>query len=119
MHIFRKGQYCLEKFPVVLWARFYSADWSEAGTDDLKTANKSLGISSIVRTGAGVFKVTLLEAYHSVLSVQATGAGVTSVYVNDDDVDGATPYFEITLNADPTDQAYVLLEVKLRNSSLG
>jgi len=115
-HIYQGRMHNLEEFPVVLWGRFVSSDWSEEETTtDLKTAAYSYGIASIVRTGAGVFRVTTTSKYAKVLSVSINGAAALYCYVSDDSVSESTPYFDITCAADPTDAATVLLRVELRN----
>jgi hypothetical protein len=130
-HRFQDSVYNLEKYPVVLWGYFTAANWdaTDWATTDVKTAAKSLGITSIIRTGAGAFTVTLIEKYHSVLCLAATvdssDSSLSSVDLTEDDVDGSTPVVKITLRdhagsaADPPDGDKVLLRLELRNSSTG
>ena len=130
-HRFQGNIYTLEKFPVALFAYMTSADYSVTQTNgtDIKTASKSLGIASIVETATGVFKITLKQAYNSLLAViptfvDDTSADVEHVDVTDEDVDGATPYIKVTLSdasaaQDLPDDCIVLWTIILRNSAAG
>ncbi len=130
-HRFQGNCYTLEKFPVVLWAYASSADYSvtqTAGTD-IKTANRSLGISSVVETATGVFKISLKQKYHSILSagVMCQVAESEAAYwdITAEDVDGATPYITLSVfdhagaALDLPDTTILNIRLEFRNSGLG
>ncbi len=123
-HRFQDSFYSLEKFPVCLWG-YVAIGATGAPTI---TSNKSLGITSIARTGSGAYTITLKKKYHSVLFANVTfidsDSGIAKIEVVEDDVDGSTPVVKIVCisdagsAADPAQNAIMLLKLELRNSQV-
>ena len=89
-------------------------------------ANLSVGISSVERDSAGVYIVTLDDAYNnllhfSVMQLEATAEDLT-FQVESEDVDGAkTIQFQCkaaAVETDPSDGSVLLLRIELKNTSV-
>lgn len=89
-------------------------------------ANSSVGVASISRDSAGVYLLTLDDAYNAllhfnVMQVEASAEDLT-FQIESEDVDGAkTIQFQCkaaAVETDPSDGSSLLIRIELKNSSV-
>lgn len=97
------------------------------GTTGAPTLTKGLGVTSIARTGAGRYTVTLDDKYTRLMQATVTLLDATSkdltFQLTAEDVDGAkTVSFAckaVATDTDPSDGDRLLICFNLKNSSVG
>lgn len=122
---FQQFRYSLEKSVVDLYA---VVDFGAAGAPTLDSSNNSKGISSITRTGAGVYDIVLQDSYYKLLNVSgvflaAAGAASPNLSVAAEAVGtqaGGTMTIQFQnggINTDPGNGETLYLQITLGNSS--
>lgn len=111
--------YCNEYFPVAIFGKITAA--ADVAANGYTVTEGGEFITSVTRTAEGVARILLSDTYNQLLSVQAIlSLDDYTVHYTAEDVDGSTPYIDLTFrtgaaDTDP-DSAIIFLAIHLKNS---